>query len=118
MGKVNKKKFYRPGTLEVKGTKITLKTLPYTNGVVFDMEDPISSFRAHVALIQTVIDNYEYIMNIPGFEVLGKDFPIRPEDLGKLKLFLNYLVESPIEITLKEQELTNDILRDLEVANG
>ena len=40
------KKFYRPGTLEEKGTKLSLKTQPYTNGVVFSTTDPITSFHS------------------------------------------------------------------------
>lgn len=118
MGKVNKKKFFRPGTLEVPGTKIVLKTQPYTNGVIFDINDPITSFHSHIALLQTVIDNYEYFMNIPGFENLDNKYFVQREDLGRLKLLLNYLVESPIEVILKEQVITNDILRDLEAVDG
>ena len=118
MGKVNKTKFFRPGTLEVPGTRITLKTQPYTNGVIFDMEDPITSFRSHIALLKTVIDNYEYFMSIPGFDNLDKQYLIKSEDLAKLRLLLNYLVESPMEIILKEQTITNDILHEIEVLNG
>lgn len=118
MGKVTKKKFYRPGSLEVPGTKITLKTQPYTNGVIFNTEDPISSFRAYVALLKTVIDNYEYFMSIPGFDNLEMQTPIRGEDLGKLKLLLNFLVESPTEIILKDQTVNNEILQEIEVLYG
>ena len=119
MGKVNKKKFYRPGTLEIPGTMITLKTQPYTNGVVFDIADPISSFRAYVAELKELIHQYEYITQIEGInEVLANinTKAFKPEELGRLKLLLNFLVESPIEILLKEQTLTQDILTDLSAA--
>lgn len=116
MGKVNKTKFYRPGTLEVSGTKITLKTQPYTNGVIFNTEDPISSFRRYVALIHLMATSYESIMAIPGLkESLSPETVIASEDIGKIKLLLNYLAESPIEVILKEQQIDNDILADLEV---
>ena len=49
---------------------------------------------------------------------LDKQYLIKSEELAKLKLLLNYLVESPMEIILKEQTITNDILHEIEVLNG
>ena len=116
MGKVNKTKFYRPGTLEVPGTKITLKTQPYTNGVIFDTQDPISSFRRYIALINLMATSYETLLAIPGLkETIGSTELIGVEDVGKIKLLLNYLAESPIEIILKEQQIDNEVLAQLEV---
>ena len=43
--KVNKIKFFRPGSLEVPGTKISIKTMPYLIGVIFDTQYPITSFQ-------------------------------------------------------------------------
>lgn len=117
MSKTVKSKFYMPGTLEVPGTKITLKTQPYMNGVIFNMNDPISSFRSYIALMNMVINNYEYIMNIPGLANSLPECVIREEDLGKLKLLLNYLAESPTEIILKQQNITQEILNDMEIRN-
>lgn len=120
MGKVNKTKFYRPGTLEVPGTKITLKTQPYTNGVIFDTVDPISSFRKYIALLNLLVNSYDSIMTIPGLkESIGPESIISQENLGKMKLLLNYLAESPIEIILKEQTISRDLIAELEVGlNG
>ena len=117
MSKTVKNKFYMPGTLEVPGTKITLKTQPYMNGVIFNMNDPISSFRSYIALMNMVVNNYEYIMNIPGLAGSLPDCVIREEELGKLKLLLNYLAESPTEIILKQQNITQEILNDMEIRN-
>lgn len=119
MGKVNKTKFYRPGTLEVPGTKITLKTQPYTNGVIFNIEDPISSFRRYIALTNLLVRSYENILAIPGLkETLDPKTIIASEDIGAIKLLLNYLGESPTEILLKEQHIDNDLLAELEVSRG
>ena len=116
MGKVNKTKFYRPGSLEVPGTKITLKTQPYTNGVIFNTQDPISSFRRYIALISLMTQSYETLLAIPGLkETIGSNDLVASEDIGKIKLLLNYLAESPIEVILKEQQINNDILAQLEV---
>ena len=116
MGKVNKTKFYRPGSLEVPGTKITLKTQPYTNGVIFNTQDPISSFRRYIALINLMAKSYETLLAIPGLkETIGSNDLVGPEDIGKIKLLLNYLAESPIEVILKEQQIDNEILAQLEV---
>ena len=87
------------------------------NGVIFNMNDPISSFRSYIALMNMVVNNYEYIMNIPGLAGSLPDCVIREEDLGKLKLLLNYLAESPTEIILKQQNITQEILNDMEIRN-
>lgn len=123
MAKINKRKFYRPGSLEVPGTKIVLKTQPYTNGIIFDLDDPISSFRKYIALIKLLVENYEAVALIPGMtESLQHVLPDVVEGtdplIGKAKLLLNYLAESPIEVILKEQPVTQAILNDLEVTNG
>lgn len=114
MGKVDKKKFYRPGTLEESGTKITLKTRPYTNGMVFDVEDPISSFRQKIALLKLAVNNLEILQQIAGVDnlIISK---ISTYDLGTLKLLLDYLEKSPIEIIIKEQVINKDILREIEL---
>lgn len=121
MAKVNKKKFYLPGTLGVPGTKITLKTQPYTNGVIFNVSDPISSFRQYIALTNRLIKDYEKIMDIPGMKESLTNFipdPLSAEVIGRIKLLMNYLVESPTELILKEQKVDNTILTDLEANNG
>lgn len=119
MAKVNKRKYFRPGTLEVPGTKITLKTQPYTNGVVFDPEDPISSFRSHMASLALVLDGYSKILNIQGLDqVLNTNDIVSSEQIARLKLLVDYLVESPIEIIIKDQIITRNILADLEVNNN
>lgn len=116
MSKVTKKKYYRPGTLAVPGTKITLKTQPYTNGVIFNIDDPISSFRSYLSLINLVLDGYVQMENIQGIDqVIPKTFLVNQEQIAKLKLLINYLVESPIEIILKEQAVEQDLLNNLEV---
>ena len=123
MGKITKRKFYRPGTLEVPGIKIVLKTQPYTNGVIFNTSDPISSFREYIALIKLMVENYEIIALIPGMEEsLNNMVPsfIKGNDpvIGKAKLLLDYLSESPTELILKDQVVDENILHALEAHDG
>lgn len=114
--KVKKTKFYRPGTLEVPGTKITLKTQPYTNGVIFNPEDPITSFHYYTALLKLVLDGYNKMLDISGLDqVIDRNSIVSGENIAKLKLLVNYLAESPIEISIKEQIITQDILAELEL---
>lgn len=116
MAKVNKKKYYRPGTLEVPGTKITLKTQPYTNGVVFNPEDPISSFRSHMASLKLILDGYNKMLSVQGLEqIIDANSLVSSEQIARLKLLINYLAESPMEIIIKEQIINNNILNELEV---
>ncbi len=112
-------KFYRPGSLEVPGTKISLKTQPYINGVIFDLKDPISSFHSYLATMKLIIQQYESILQIPGMANIMADVfsgAIAPETIAKAKLLLNYLAQSPIEIHLKDQKVNNEILAELEVS--
>lgn len=116
MGKKTSK-FYKPGTLMEKGTKISLKTQPYINGIIFNTQDPISSFHSQLAIIKLIINEYEYIKNIPGMQAILQDAlgDIPSVEIGKSKLLIDYLIGSPIEITLKDQVITQNILNDLQV---
>lgn len=108
------KKFYKPGTLQEKGTKISLKTQPYINGIVFDTTDPIASFHFYLIAMRAIVEEYEMLRNIPGIsEAVPTALDLRNGLTGKVKLLLEYLAQSPIEITLKEQVLTQDILNEL-----
>ena len=110
------KKFYRPGTLEQKGTKLSLKTQPYMNGMIFDVNDPITSFHQYVAATQYIIHQYEYLSEIPGMkEIISDRFGdgIYPEKIAKIKLLLEFLARSPIEVVLKEQIVDETILNDI-----
>lgn len=109
MSKLKNKKFYRGGKLPVKGTKITLKTQPYLNGVVFNTEDPISSFHCYLILLKNIVNNYELIKDIPGLDIKNE---ISNIDIGYVKLLLDFLIQSPIEITLKEQIIDNNLIMD------
>lgn len=107
-------KFYQPGTLNEKGTKITLKTQPYTNGVVFNMNDPITSFHSLLMATKVIVDEYEMLRNIPGINAaLPSALNLENGLTGRIKLLLNFLNQSPIEITLKEQEMTQEVLTDI-----
>ncbi len=112
----NQKKFYRPGTFAEKGTKISLKTRPVVNNVIFDMNDPISSFHGYLATIKCVINDYERMRQVPG---LVNSLPglsnISPTQIGYAKLLIDYLTQSPIEILLKPQEINQDIIATMEV---
>lgn len=112
------KKFYKPGTLAEKGTKISLKTQPYINGIVFDVKDPITSFHAYMAKMNNIIHQYEYLVQIPGMkEIVSNHYGdgLTMEDIAKVKLLISYLAQSPIEMTLKEQVVDNDVLADLAI---
>ena len=117
--KVNKRKFFRPGDLEVPGTKVSIKTVPYLNGVVFNTEDPITSFRTYMAIINTLIRNYQMMVQIPGMEnFIEPGDRLNPTDVNKAKMLIDLLALSPIEILVREQVVTPEILADLEVNNG
>ena len=117
--KVNKRKFFRPGNLEVPGTKVSIKTVPYLNGVVFNTEDPITSFRTYMAIINTLIRNYQMMVQIPGMEnFIEPGDRLNPTDVNKAKMLIDLLALSPTEILIREQVMTPEILADLEVNNG
>lgn len=108
------KKFYRPGTLPERGTKISLKTQPYINGVVFDINDPISSFHKLLMSMKVIVDEYEMLRNVPGInEAVPSALDLQSGITGQVKLLLDYLTQSPIEVILKEQKVDKDILTDL-----
>lgn len=108
------KKFYRPGTLPEKGTKISLKTQPYTNGVVFDINDPISSFHRLLMSMKVIVDEYEMLRSIPGLkDAVPTALDLNSGITGQVKLLLDYLSQSPIEVILKEQKIDKDVLTDL-----
>jgi hypothetical protein len=110
------KKFYRPGTFVEKGTKISLKTRPIVNGVLFDMNDPISSFHSYLATIKCVINDYELLSQIPNIkDAIPGLSDISSVQIGYAKLLLDYLTQSPIEILLKPQEINQDIIATMEV---
>lgn len=111
------KKFYKPGTLPEKGTKISLKTQPYTNGVIFSTEDPITSFHALLTAMKVIVDEYEIFRNIPGAsDAVPSVLNLKSGITGQVKLLLDYLVQSPIEIVLKEQKIDATILTELAMA--
>ena len=116
------KKFYRPGTLPEKGTKISLKTQPYINGVVFDINDPISSFHKMLMSMKVIVDEYEILRNVPGInEAVPSTLNLQSGITGQVKLLLDYLSQSPIEVILKEQKVDEEVLTDLAsigVTNG
>ena len=108
------KKFYKPGTLQEKGTKISLKTQPYINGIVFDPQDPIASFHYYLIAMKVIVEEYEMMRNIPGIsDAIPTALDLRNGLTGKVKLLLQYLAQSPIEITLKEQLVTQELLNEL-----
>lgn len=108
------KKYYRPGTLEEKGTKVSLKTQPYINGVVFDTTDPISSFHYYLIAMKSIVEEYEMLRSIPGMDTaVPTELDLNSGITGKAKLLLEYLIQSPIEIVLKEQKITQNVLNEL-----
>lgn len=118
MSKINKKSYYRPGKLPEKGTKITLKTQPYTNGVLFDINDPITSFQVYLCAMKTIVNNYEIMRTIPGLaDCMPELVDVNEITLGKIRLLLDFLSLSPIEITLKEQTVDSEILAAIELNN-
>lgn len=113
------RKFYKPGKLEQKGTKVSLKTQPYINGIVFDTDDPITSFHSYIAATNFIVHQYEYLREIPGMkEIISERFGdgIYPEKIAKVKLLLDFLAQSPIEVVLKEQRVDKQILNDLTIS--
>lgn len=111
MSKKINKKFYRPGTLEEKGTKISLKTQPYINGTVFDIDDPITSFHSYLSAIKIMIEEYEMFRQMGGADsVVPTVLDLKSGITGKAKLLLDYLIQSPIEINLKDQEVNKDVI--------
>ena len=112
-------KFYRPGTLAEKGTKVSLKTQPYVNGVIFDTTDPISSFHKLLAGLKVIVEEYEMMRNINGMgEAIPSALDLSTGITGQAKLLLDFLSQSPIEVVLKEQKVDNDVLADLAAQQG
>lgn len=108
------KKFYRPGTLVEKGTKISLKTQPYINGVVFDTKDPITSFHKLLMGMKVIVDEYEMLRSVPGInDAVPSALELNSGITGQVKLLIDYLSQSPIEVILKEQKVDENILTDL-----
>ena len=59
------------------------------------------------------------MVNIPGLEdMLPPEDKLNPTDVNKVKMLIDLLVESPTEILIREQVVSEEILADLEVANG
>lgn len=113
------KKYYKPGVLKEKGTKISLKTQPYINGVIFDIDDPISSFHYYLIQMKTIVNEYESLRNIPGInEAVPSSLELNSGITGKVKLLLDYLMQSPIEINIRDQEVTRDLLAELEISTS
>lgn len=111
------KKYYKPGTLEEKGTKVSLKTQPYINGVVFDTTDPITSFHFYLIAIRAMVEEYEMLRNIPGMDTaVPTTLDLKNGLTGKAKLLLDFLIQSPIEIVLKDQKISQEILNDLSLS--
>lgn len=111
------KKYYKPGTLEEKGTKVSLKTQPYINGVVFDTTDPITSFHFYLIAMKAMIEEYEMLRNIPGMDAaVPTTLDLKNGLTGKTKLLLDFLIQSPIEIILKDQKISQEILNDLSLS--
>ena len=113
------KKYYKPGVLKEKGTKISLKTQPYINGVIFDIDDPISSFHYYLIQMKTIVNEYESLRNIPGMnEAVPSSLELNSGITGKVKLLLDYLIQSPIEINIRDQEITRDLLAEIEISTS
>ena len=113
------KKYYKPGVLKEKGTKISLKTQPYINGVIFDIDDPISSFHYYLIQMKTIVNEYESLRSIPGMnEAVPSSLELNSGITGKVKLLLDYLIQSPIEINIRDQEVTRDLLAELEISTS
>jgi hypothetical protein len=108
------KKFYKPGTLAEKGTKISLKTQPYINGVVFDTKDPITSFHYLLIAMKGIVEEYEMLRSVPGInDAVPSALELKNGLTGRVKLLLDFLTQSPIEVVLKEQVVTQDIINEL-----
>lgn len=116
--KRKQQKFYRPGKLEHKGTKISIKTQPYINGVVFDLKDPITHFHSYLSTLALLVNQYELLINIPNVATLTNIEVIDSEVCTKLKTLLQFLSLSPTEITLKDQFIDKEILDMLELGES
>lgn len=115
MAKRTQKKFYKPGTFNAKGTKISLKTRPIVNDIIFNTQDPISSFQAYLSTIKCIIDDYDRLINVPGMrQVMQGLADIPAERIARCKLLIDYLVQSPTEITLKSQEVDDELIATVE----
>lgn len=109
------KKFYRPGTYSTKGTKLALKTRPIVNDIIFNTQDPISSFQAYLSTIKCIINDYERLVNIPGIRDAVPGLALVSEDrIARCGLLLDFLVQSPTEITLKSQMVDDELLATVE----
>ncbi len=115
--KVEKKKnkFYRPGKLLEKGTKVSIKTQPYVNNLVFDLEDPITCLHSHLSSLSLIVNQYEFLTNFANLEKLIGSTPVSKDEIKRVKSLLDFLVLSPIEVTLKDQIVNEEVLNEIRI---
>lgn len=112
------KKFYKKGSLPVKGTKLSLKTRPYINGTIFNPEDPISSFQSYLITVRQILGDYEIMSKVPGISFATNTSHIDTSVLNAAKMLIDFLIQSPTEITMKKQELDIGAIVDLTGGNN
>ena len=80
------------------------------------MDDPISSFHYYLIQMKTIVNEYERLRSIPGMnEAVPSSLELNSGITGKVKLLLDYLIQSPIEINIRDQKITRDLLAELEI---
>lgn len=66
--------------------------------------------------MKTIVNEYERLRSIPGMnEAVPSSLELNSGITGKIKLLLDYLIQSPIEINIRDQKITRDLLAELEI---
>ena len=69
--------------------------------------------------MKTIVNEYESLRNIPGMnEAVPSSLELNSGITGKVKLLLDYLIQSPIEINIRDQEVTRDLLAEIEISTS
>ena len=83
--------------------------------MVFSTEDPISSFHKLLTGMKIIVEEYEMLRDIPGINsTVPTVLDLKSGITGQIKLLLDYLAQSPIEVVLKDQKVDQTILTDLQ----
>ena len=69
--------------------------------------------------MKTIVNEYERLRSIPGMdEAVPSSLELNNGITGKVKLLLDYLIQSPIEINIRDQEITRDLLAEIEISTS
>ena len=80
------------------------------------LQEVLSEIMGVGSSSKKVVNEYERLRSIPGMnEAVPSSLELNSGITGKVKLLLDYLIQSPIEINIRDQKITRDLLAELEI---